>query len=328
MAAWGTSDWTSLNPLSIFIPTTSTSQLFDKDKIKPSSSISSSSSISKISASPLPSQDYDYEKQTGSSKDKETTVIKAKDGRLFPRSDLYSEGLPRPKFRGVFHLFAVMLLPFGWWHLFREADGNHTGQIVASVYISSNIFCYGSSAIYHVGRWSKHTEIFLQKLDHCGIAILSTGTQLPSAILLIGGIEGFIFATITISLCLWTCFNIFELRPSILRQVSVALSFVPFLPSIYYHSNSIEWEAVVLGFFFQCLGLMVFVKRKPSLLPAIFGYHEIFHLFVLCSGLFVYILNWSIIRRTCQPYALHTDLREILTHIFDERSIQVITESE
>jgi predicted membrane channel-forming protein YqfA (hemolysin III family) len=72
------------------------------------------------------------------------------DGRLFPNHPLYCEGFHRPKCRGMMHLVAAILLPFAWWHLYLEANGSIIAEIVASLYVLSNIICYGASALFHV----------------------------------------------------------------------------------------------------------------------------------------------------------------------------------
>jgi hypothetical protein len=67
-----------------------------------------------------------------------------KDGRLFPELPLYCEGMNKPLFRGMFHLFFSLLLPFSLFHLLYEANGNLVGSIAAIIYISSNMLCYGA----------------------------------------------------------------------------------------------------------------------------------------------------------------------------------------
>lgn len=106
------------------------------------------------------------------------------DGRLFPEYKLYCEGMNKPKGRGKIHLAASLLLPLGLVHLFLEANGSFYGIISSTFYIFTNIWCYGVSGIYHVFQWSARTEIILQKLDHCGIALLSCGTMMPVIFLL------------------------------------------------------------------------------------------------------------------------------------------------
>lgn len=230
----------------------------------------------------------------------ETTITK--DGRLFPGVLLYCEGHEKPTLRGISHLIASLFCIFGLMHLFSEANGIITGQIVGLFYASTMIFCYGCSALYHVGRWSLRTEILLQKLDHCGIALLGCGTMLPTAFLLLPAFQGLLLGFLAISTCLWACWNIAHCRPSILRLAMVGLTIVPFLPTLSHLMDPLEYGCTLLVYVFQACGLTIFVLQRPNPWPSIFGYHEIFHLFVLAAGACVYIANWSVIRHTCNMY--------------------------
>ena len=104
------------------------------------------------------------------------SYYKKLDARLFEDLPLYCEGMERPTCRGCFHMLATMILPFVMWFLVSEANGNRRGEIAAIVYVTSNMWSYGVSAMYHIGRcWSARTEILLQKLDHAGIAVFAAG---------------------------------------------------------------------------------------------------------------------------------------------------------
>ena len=48
------------------------------------------------------------------------------------------------------------------YHLVKEAEGSTLGVLGAILYVSGNTMCYGTSAAYHIGRWSPRTEIVLQ----------------------------------------------------------------------------------------------------------------------------------------------------------------------
>jgi len=193
-------------------------------------------------------------------------------------------------------------------------------MIAAFIYISTNIFCYGMSALYHVGRWSIQTEILLQKLDHCGIAILSVGTFVPTALLLLSPIVSVLFLMTVIILCIWTCYSIYQLKPSVLRQVSIPLSSIPFLiiQTFIYNDDygngftKLEWIGFFIVCFFKILSLTVFVNGWPDPFPRIFGYHEIFHILVVFAGITIYLVNWSIIRRLSNPYHHDTDIIKML----------------
>ena len=234
------------------------------------------------------------------------------DNRLFPDYPLYCEGLPRPVLRGVLHLVCLLLLPFGMLHLVMESDGSRLGSIAAIVYISTNIFCYGFSAMYHVGRWSAHNEILLQKIDHCGIAILTAGTFFPSSVLLLPIEVGFPFLITTLSACIWTCYHIWHLRPSSTRQIIVIATLLPFMPFLSPRMSTLEFWGTIFTMAFQAIGATIFLNKKPDPWPSSFGYHEIFHVFVVLAGICVYFTNWSIIRRTCNPYSTHSDITDLL----------------
>lgn len=99
------------------------------------------------------------------------------DHRLFEDLPLYCEGMERPTCRGALHMLSSLLfLPFALWFLLKEANGNRAGEVAAVLYIASNFWSYGVSAMYHMGRcFSARTEIVLQKLDHAGIAVFAAG---------------------------------------------------------------------------------------------------------------------------------------------------------
>lgn len=260
-------------------------------------------------------QRYNTDYEAGADESINEKIFKS-DNRLFPHYLLYCEGLPKPACRGVLHLICSLILPFGMWHLVRESNGTSLGAIAAVVYISSNMICYGFSALYHVGKWSIQNEILLQKLDHCGIAILSAGTFFPASLLLLPTRTGLLFFLSTFSACLWTCHNIINLRPSSLRQILVIGTLLPFMPFLSPIMNQVEFWGTVFTIIFQAIGLTIFSKGKPDPWPLIFGHHEIFHVLVVMAGVCVYLINWSIIRRTCNPYAHETEITEIIKKLF------------
>lgn len=236
------------------------------------------------------------------------TDLEKNDGRLYPEYPLYCEGLQKPICRGLMHLMCTILLPFGMWHLVIEANDDPVGIATAILYVGSNIWCYGFSALYHVGTWSPKTEILLQKLDHCGIALLSVGTFMPCTWLLFPAHVAALFTLMLVSTCAWTCWSVRRCRPSLLAQVSVPLNSLLF---VYYFAatlSSMEFTCFWIVVALKLCGVVVFVRMQPDPFPTVFGYHEVFHLFVSLAGATVYLCNWSIIRRACNPYAHNTDV--------------------
>lgn len=253
-------------------------------------------------------------------------IGKKADGRLYQTYHLYSEGLRRPSLRGRLHLFsAAVLFTFAIWHLTGEANDNFWGKFAAIVYLSTNIFCYGISGLYHCWIWSPKTEILLQKLDHVGIALLScgtcvsapiphslcqtssdflsffgyvvhplpvhpgyslfAGTFVPMQLLLIGPYApnmAVLFFSMALSCCLWVAYNIFyKLSPSVTRQVLVVATLIPFMPLLFPLMNDLELLCMGLTIFFKLLGTLVYTYERPSPWPTVFGFHEVFHTFVV-----------------------------------------------
>lgn len=179
------------------------------------------------------------------------------------------------------------------------------------IFISLLNFIY--LGLYHIFDWKSTDEILLQKIDHCGIAILSVGTILPDSILLFGSnlspeipnFIGYLFAMISIVLCSYTCTQIMKQKPELFLQALVAVWWVlPFLIPNYYYMTRIEFTCMLLCCVFQGLGVITFTKQSPDPFPSFFGYHEVFHTCTVLAGLCVLICNYSIVERYGIAYQL------------------------
>lgn len=242
-----------------------------------------------------------------------------RDGRLHPDFPLYCEGMIKPTCRGVLHMVCTFLLPIAAWHLMDQANGDFSGELCAIIYVVSNIWCYGASALYHVGKWSPKWEILLQKLDHTGIAVMSVGTFVPTAVLLFSEWEGVLFVLLMLAACAWCVQGIIAGHPSLIRQAIVPAVSLLFLPRLVYAYNKLELICYFTTIVVKATGIAVFIKQRPDPWPEVFGYHEVWHVFVVVGGIFIYIANWSMILRTCDPYGHHNDLTAILlSKLFDE----------
>jgi predicted membrane channel-forming protein YqfA (hemolysin III family) len=46
------------------------------------------------------------------------------------------------------------------------AAGDPLAEAAGSIFVVTNILCYGVSALYHIGKWGVNVEIFLQVPIH------------------------------------------------------------------------------------------------------------------------------------------------------------------
>ncbi len=237
------------------------------------------------------------------------------DGRLDHRYPLYIEGMLKPACRGYLHLFcSFLVLPPSLYYLVQECHGNATGVMASTLFILSMFLCYGCSAAYHVGTWSRDTEIILQKMDHAGIAAMSVGTFLPCIILLFPAAEGAMFLLMLMAAFTYSIHGIVNLKPSVTALGLIPACSALFIPRMFTVLTSYEMTLYFVVVFLKLLGAAVFVTHKPDPFPNTFGYHEIFHCLVAIAGCGVYLCNYSIVRRICNPYAHHIDAVE---HLFD-----------
>lgn len=229
----------------------------------------------------------------------------------FSLNDCFLEGYHKPMCRGVLHLVCAMMLPTVLYFFIRACRGSTLAITVSTLYVTSNIICYGASGLYHIFEWPSGPEIVFQKIDHCGIAMLSVGTILPDAILLFGtdlspvnSFVGYGFASTSVILCGYTCLQIWRQQPSVGLQALVATWWVlPFMIPNYLYMTSSEFLAMLLTCVFQGLGVVVFLRKWPDPLPNVFGFHEVFHFLVVCAGICVVIVNFSIVNRYGIAYA-------------------------
>ena len=119
---------------------------------------------------------------------------------------------------------------------------------------------------------------------------------------------------VSVSLCAWACWHVMNRRPGVWRLVLVASVIAFFWPILWFHMDSIEFWSMVFTGVFQGIGTIVFVNKSPNPWPKVFGYHEIFHIFTILGMICIFLCNWSVIRRTCNPYARHTNIFEYITH--------------
>lgn len=241
-------------------------------------------------------------KQTG---EESNEIFRKLDNRLFSEHLLYCEGMPRPKFRGLSHALCCFILPIGYYYLYLEAYPNPYAIISAIAYIGTNLFCCVISALYHMGKWSPRTEIFLQKVDHCGIAICTAGTYYPMAMTLLSYPVGVSFAGLATLTALWAGWNIFHGRPGVWRLMIIGSLMIIYLPIFcLYYITLQEFLSIMGNCLFQFIGAMIFINQWPDPFPNIFGYHEVFHVFTIVGFFCVYLANWSILHRACHPEAM------------------------
>jgi hemolysin III len=157
------------------------------------------------------------------------------------------------------------------------------------VYGASLFVLFGASSLYHGIPASAARTTVLRKVDHAAIYVLIAGSYTP---VLFVGLDGawriatlasiwgvavagvmltiwFVHAPRWLSAAVYIAMGWFAIVP--------AFKLVPALPHV-------VTFLIALGGLLYTLGAVVYATRKLDLLPRRFGFHEIFHLFVLAGA--------------------------------------------
>ena len=198
-------------------------------------------------------------------------------------------GLVKPRMRGVFHQWAFFVsLVLGLILVLAASGGRET--TAACIYAASVAALLGTSAIYHRVNWSREgVRRWMRRLDHSMIFVLIAGTYTPFALLVLQGT----LATV-ILIVVWSgalAGIILQLAwidaPAWLSAaVYVALGWVAVaaFPGLIDGIGVVASLLLAAGGLLYTIGAVIWATKRPDPVPAVFGYHEIFHALVIAAA--------------------------------------------
>jgi hemolysin III len=219
----------------------------------------------------------------------------AVEGRASAAKEATAEAiaLVKPKLRGVSHEWAFFLsLGFGATLIVLAKTPKAT--LAVGIYAVSLSALFGTSALYHRVNWTRpHVRQWMRRLDHSMIFFLIAGTYTPFALLVlhgtlamailavvwIGAVAGAIVEMIWIDHPKWA---------SALIYVSLGWVAVAAFPELWSQMGIVGTLLVAFGGLLYTAGAVVYATQRPNPNPAVFGYHEVFHLFVIAAAIAQY----------------------------------------
>ena len=196
----------------------------------------------------------------------------------------------KPKLRGVSHEWAFFLsLGFGTTLIILARTPKAT--VAVAIYALSLSALFGTSALYHRVNWTRpKARMTMRRLDHSMIFFLIAGTYTPFALLAlhgtlalailvvvwIGAIAGAIVEMVWIDHPKWA---------SVLIYMSLGWVAAVAFPELWSSMGVGGALLVAAGGLLYTAGAVVYATQRPNPNPAIFGYHEVFHLFVIAAAI-------------------------------------------
>lgn len=161
--------------------------------------------------------------------------------------------------------------------------------MASALYAGSLVGLLGTSSLYHGIHWSPRARFWVARVDLLMIFVLIAGTYTPLAMLaleppLAGRVLAGVWGTALVGGILKTIWREPPKWVSAAIFVSVGSVAVLFLPRVI---AAIGVPATVLmgvGGVLYIAGAVVYGLQRPDPSPAVFGYHEIFHAFVIAGA--------------------------------------------
>jgi hemolysin III len=160
------------------------------------------------------------------------------------------------------------------------------GTIGAAVFAGAVVVMFGASALHHCINWTAAQRRWTRRLDHAGIFGLIAGTYTPFGLLALRGdwrtaVLAVVWSGAGVAIIgklVWT-----EAPKWLSAAAGLALGWVAIIvfPQLASHVGARVSILVAAGGLCYTAGAIVYAIRRPDPLPAIFGYHELFHALVL-----------------------------------------------
>lgn len=170
-------------------------------------------------------------------------------------------------------------------------------EISMLIYGVSLVTLFSASAIYHLANPSKVVMEKLRKFDHAAIYLLIAGTYTPVCINFLSGflrwgflalIWGFALTGVVVKLFVinaprWVTAGVYLLMGWM--AVFVIKPLLNVMPA-----GALWW--MLAGGLVYSVGAVIYITKKMDFFPNVFGFHEVWHIFVslaaFCHFLMIY----------------------------------------
>lgn len=204
----------------------------------------------------------------------------------------------KPLYRGSSHLFGFFTVLGAAPVLFAFAPSARAA-LGAAIYGLSMVAMLGVSALYHRTNPSLRVEKWLERLDHSTIFLFIGGTYTPFCLLLENDV---------LLIIVWSGVALGVLRSlfwvdaphwiSVSLYLLVGWTILPFVGQLWGLLGATGVVFLFAGGVLYTLGAVVFARKQPDPWPETFGFHEIFHAFVVVACLFHFVAVTAAVQRT------------------------------
>jgi hemolysin III len=207
-----------------------------------------------------------------------------------PWRSLFFKKLREPV-SGLMH-FAGFLLSIAGLALlvtYAAIDATSWHVVAFSIFGASLMLLYGTSSLYHLLPVSEHGIAILRRMDHIMIFMLIAGTYTPVCLIplrggwgwsMLGAVWGFAFAGVFMKLFWLNAPRWFYTGIYLAMGWMVIIAIYPLVEAL--PAAAFIWLAI--GGLFYTGGAIIYAFKRPNIIPGVFGFHELWHLFVMAGS--------------------------------------------
>lgn len=193
----------------------------------------------------------------------------------------------REPFSGLSHLLGALLTLGAIGFMVANAPQNMFYTHIAG-YLTfglAMLFMFSSSAIYHLADYASETTRKLKRIDHIAIYFMIAGSYTPFCLIGLEGRSGWLMlGSIWILAALGMLKKIFWLHAprwlSTLLYLCMGWLSLLIYPELEQRLDPMAINWLIAGGITYSLGAVVYALKWPNL-SSRFGFHELWHLFVL-----------------------------------------------
>ena len=173
--------------------------------------------------------------------------------------------------------------------------GNMSYLIGSLVFGISMILLYSASTIYHWVKVKDKTLEIFRKIDHMMIFVLIAGTYTPICIVGLGGVFGYILLGVVWTIAVvgiilkafWK-----DMPRKVTTAIYISMGWISVV-AFYHLIKSLPLQGLIfliLGGITYTIGGVIYGGKFKIFNFKNFGFHEVFHLFVLGGSFFHYLM--------------------------------------
>ena len=197
-----------------------------------------------------------------------------------------------PKLRGWFHLGATPVVFIASLILFILS--RESFKLAVALYAITAIMLFSVSAIYHRVPWVPSKKKIWRRWDHANINLLIAGSYTPFAVALLEPHDrNVLLAVVWTGALVGVAVRIFWIGAPrwlyVANYLVLGWVAIVYTPQLYKEGGLWVILPILLGGLLYSIGAIFYALKRPGKNAKYFGFHELFHIFVLAAWISQYL---------------------------------------